>query len=563
MLRFITIALTIGSSLLISPAVLAHCPAWTHEQAQQEIHTLSQHIAAWDHSYHSEGQATIADELYDQARAQLHTWRTCFTDLAPPEPATAALQTARGSMDLPFSQMGLKKLSERELQQWMSQRDELWIQPKVDGVAVTLIYKNGVLQQMLSRGNGLSGQNWLAHAQVIAAIPKQLPNAAAQVTLQGELYLRQNQHIQAQQGGNNARSQVAGLLNRTTISPTDGDKIGLLVWEWPDGPATMPERLSQLQQLGLPDSHKFSKPIATLTKAKHWREYWYHQPLPFASDGVVIKQSQRRINHPRSPYPPQWAVALKYPLQQALSTITDVTFKIGRSGRITPIVHLKAVSLDDKTITKVSLGSLTRLKKLELSVGDHVAIALSGHAIPQLQAVVWRSPQRQTIQPPIAQHYHALSCWQNSPECQQQFLARLTWLGHKNNLNMHGVGAHTWQALIAANYITQLTDWLALSATDLEQLPSFAQKRSTRIIHAFTQAKYKPFSLWLKALGAPPSITPQAEDTWHTLAALTADDWQQQRYLSRSNAQRAQAFFQHPDVQHAALTLQQHAVDGF
>lgn len=563
MFNIILSALLLSAMLLTSLAASADCPTWTAAQAEQEIRRLGQQISDWDRSYHSDAHSPIADELYDQAREQLQSWQACFTPTATPEPAGLALQSAAGSLALPFSQMGLKKLSESALKDWMRQRDDLWVQPKIDGVAVTLVYQQGQLTQALSRGDGLTGQDWLAHAQTIAAIPNALSTERAQITLQGELYLEQSGHIQAQGGGSHARTQVAGLLNRNQLSAAEGQRIGLFVWEWPDGPATMNERLTALHAWGFSHTRNYSQAVNNLAQVKHWREHWYRTALPFASDGIVIKQDQRHIAHPRSPYPPSSAVALKYPLQQILTAITDVTFNIGRSGRITPIAHLKAVTLDDKIIRKVSLGSLQRLRSLNLSPGDHVAIALSGHAIPQLKTVVWRSPQRHSIEPPSAEQYHALSCWQASPECQQQFLARLTWLSNKKTLNMPGIGAQTWQALIDAQQIRQLTDWLALSVEDLVQLPNFAQKRSAHVAHAFSQAKRKPFKVWLKALGLPPSIPIKTTDNWQTLAALSAQEWQQQRFLSRSQAQRAQAFFQSQHLYAVALNLHQHEIDGF
>ena len=551
------------STLLFTALAAADCPDWNAEQAQQEISTLQEQIAEWDHRYHRDGQSKIDDELYDQAREQLLSWQVCFANSSNIEPATIALQAARGEHPLPFSQTGLRKLNEVELHAWIKARDALWIQPKVDGVAVTLVYEHGQLRHMLSRGDGLAGQNWLMHAQVIRAIPQQLSTQAAKITLQAELYLRQSKHIQAQHGGNNARAQVAGLLKRNHLTASEGATIGLFVWEWPDGPDSMPERLAELQRLGFRQSIAYSQPINSVADAKHWRQHWYNAALPFATDGVVIKQSQRSIQQPRSSYPPFWAVAWKYPLQHALTSITEVTFNIGRSGRITPIAHLQAVQLDDKMIRKVSLGSLAQLKKLSINRGDHVAIALSGHAIPQLKQVVWRSPQQQAIKLPSAEHYHALSCWQASAECQQQFLARLTWLSNKKNLNMRGIGAKTWQALIDAQQINRITDWLALTAEDLQHIPNFAKKRSAQTVQAFNQAKRQPFHLWLKALGAPAALSAKTHDDWQSLVQLSAQDWQQQRHFSPTQAKELSAFFQHPAVQAAAVDLQKHNVAGF
>ena len=157
-------ALLFISTFVFTPLATANCPSWTPAQAQQEISTLRQRIAVWDRSYHRDATSMVADELYDQAQQQLQIWQGCFTDADPAPPAATALQSARGSLALPYSQMGLSKLSETALKQWMQQHDDLWVQPKVDGVAVTLLYENGQLTQMLCRGEGLTGQNWLMHA---------------------------------------------------------------------------------------------------------------------------------------------------------------------------------------------------------------------------------------------------------------------------------------------------------------------------------------------------------------------------------------------------------------
>ena len=128
---------------------------------------------------------------------------------------------------------------------------------------------------------------------------------------------------------------------------------------------------------------------------------------------------------------------------------------------------------------------------------------------------------------------------------------------------MRGIAAKTWQALIDAQQVSRITDWLALTVDDLEQLPSFAKKRSVQTAQAFNQAKRQPFNLWLKALGAPAALSAKASDDWQSLAQLSEQDWQQQRHFSQTQARNLYAFFQHPAVQAAALDLQNHKVEGF
>ncbi|HAF92997.1 MAG TPA: DNA ligase B, partial [Pseudomonas sp.] len=182
-----------------SPLALA-CPQWSAERAEQEIATLAARVAEWDDAYHRRGVALIDDELYDQARARLDSWQRCFPGpIASPD----ALATAGGPLVHPVAQTGLNKLAdERAVADWMRTRKDLWIQPKVDGVAVTLVYRDGVLQRLISRGDGRSGQDWTRHARLIPTLTRRLPSQG-ELILQGELYWRLDGHIQAEHGSAN------------------------------------------------------------------------------------------------------------------------------------------------------------------------------------------------------------------------------------------------------------------------------------------------------------------------------------------------------------------------
>lgn len=157
------------SLCLFSSVCLASCPTWNAARAQQEIISLQLQLQHWDDAYHRRGLALVDDEIYDQSRARLHDWQRCFpSTLAAPEP----LAGAGGPVPHPVMQTGLVKLAdEQAVADWIARREDLWIQPKVDGVAVTLVYRDGLLQQAISRGDGRSGQDWTANARRLPAIP--------------------------------------------------------------------------------------------------------------------------------------------------------------------------------------------------------------------------------------------------------------------------------------------------------------------------------------------------------------------------------------------------------
>ncbi len=548
-------------TLLALDAWAGPCPDWPIAQAEREVSALGEQIATWDDAYHRQGVSLVADELYDQARAQLEQWHRCFTEIgtAPPDP----LAGSAGRITHPVAHTGLRKLADNAaVRDWIASREDLWIQPKVDGVAITLVYRGGHLQQAISRGDGHSGQDWTAQAQRLPAIPQRLPTPR-DLTLQGELYWRLPRHVQANAGGRGARGRIAGLLARQSLDDEDAAGIGLFVWDWPDGPSEMRERLQRLDAMGFADSRRLSQPIVDFNQASHWREHWYRSTLPFASDGVVLRQGTRPPAQRWQAEPPHWAAAWKYPLSQALAVVQAVDFRIGRSGRITPVLRLQPIKLDERKIEYVSLGSLQRWQTLDIGPGDQVAIQLAGLTIPKLDSVVWRSQQRPGVKAPQPGDYHPLSCWRATPACTSQFRARLAWLSGKQGLALPGVGPGTWDKLLQTQQLDGLLDWLTLSAAQLAKVPGLGPRSASKLEQSFTLARQRPFADWLHALGLPPSGAAPLADDWDELAQRSRAQWQRQPGIGPTRAAQLQAFFQHPEVRVLREQLRAARVEGF
>jgi DNA ligase (NAD+) len=537
------------------------CPDWPASQAEQEITALQNQISQWDDSYHRLGVSQVADELYDQSLARLILWRGCSAQASALE--HDPLKTAAGPTPHPIPHTGLIKLpNEGAVQNWLNNRADVWIQPKVDGVAVTLVYEGGQLKQAISRGDGVRGQDWTHHARTIPAIPQQLPKPESLV-LQGELYWRLTEHVQANAGSLNARSKVAGLLARKTISADEAANIGVFVWDWPEGPQQLPERLAGLSAMGFSDSALYSKPLESFAQAQAWREHWYRSSLPFATDGVVMRQSQRPPAARWQAKAPHWIAAWKYPYAQALAQVRKVQFNIGRSGRITPVLDIEPVQLDDRQIKRISVGSLPRWQQLDIRPGDQVAISLAGLTIPRLDSVVSRSVERVELKVPVASDYHSLSCWQPIPGCESQFQARLTWLSGKNGLALSGVGPGTWDKLIKAGRINGLLDWMTLDAQEIAKISGFGERSSAKLANSFQSARQQPFQRWVNALGLPPTSGIGLGNQWRDLASKTVDQWQAEPGIGPGRAANLSAFFNDPQVQALSDHLRTHGIEGF
>lgn len=545
------------------PAQAADCPAWSAAQATQELLALRQRLDAWNHAYRVDGRAAVDDAVYDQAGQRYARWRACFPAQAPPLPAHLA--DAGGPLRSPVVQTGLAKLPDAAaLARWMRTRGghDLWVQPKVDGVAVTLLYVDGQLRQASSRGDGVFGSDWTSAAKHIDAIPKQLPRAPSRVVLQGELYWRLPDHVQATAGGMKARSAVAGAMARGSLDAAGAARIGLFVWDWPNGPVAMSARLAGLKAMGFVDSVRYTRSVSSLADVTRWRGRWYRQPMPFAADGTVVRQGERPAAATWQAVPPTWAVAWKYPAASALTEVRAVEFTIGRTGRITPVLQLAPVQLDDHWVRRVSLGSLQRWQKLDIRPGDQVEVALAGLTIPRLQSVAWHARQRAVVTAPDPAAYDTLTCWRAIPGCEQQFRARLVWLGGKQGLRLDGVGADTWQALIDAGLIHRLLDWMSLTPAQLASVDGIGASRAAALAGSFTAARGRAFSRWLRALGAPAS-PPTDASSWAALSARGASDWRALDGVGAGRARQLVAFFGSAEVRVQAARLHAAGVQGF
>ncbi|MEQ6890187.1 NAD-dependent DNA ligase LigB [Halomonas sp. CS7] len=556
------LSLVLAFVLASLPARAATCPggAGAEAPAEAEVVALAERLAEWDDAYYRRGESPVSDALYDQARRQFEAWRRCFPDRATEASVPSHLE---GEARHPVAQTGLAKLEDAAaVRRWLARRDDVWLQPKVDGVAVTLVYRDGRLVRAISRGDGRHGQDWTAAARRIPTVPARLPEAV-DALLQGELYRRLEDHVQAEAGGVGARSEVTGWLAREALSNKAAARIGLFVWDWPDGPSAMRERLAGLERLGFAESVALTHRVTTFEEVSRWRERWYRGPLPFATDGVVLRRGSRPAGKEWQAESPDWAAAWKHPPREALAEVRGVEFRIGRTGRITPLLHLMPVALDGRTIRRVSAGSLERWRELDIRPGDRVVIALAGLTIPRLDGVVWRATTRPSLSPPAAADYHALSCWRHAPGCEAQFLERLAWLGGPEGLDLRGVGPGTWSALIEAGLITNLLDWRALDAPALRRAHGIGEARAAALVAAFTGTRAAPFSRWLQALGAPPGVEAALPADWTTLTAWRRRDWRALPGVGPDRAATLVDFFAHPEVRALARRLGEAGTDGF
>ncbi|EOY0159791.1 NAD-dependent DNA ligase LigB [Salmonella enterica] len=484
----------------------ALCPAWPPARAAEEIARLQQQLADWNDIYWKQGVSAVDDSVYDQLSARLVQWQRCVGQDVSSTPVSPPLN---GTTMHPVAHTGVRKLADRQaVEQWMRGRSELWVQPKVDGVAVTLVYQNGKLTRAISRGNGLQGEDW---------------------------------------------------------TPTALNSLGIFIWAWPDGPANMPERLSQLAKAGFSLTKKYTLAVKDASEVERARQSWLTSALPFVTDGVVIRMAKEPAAQYWRPGQGDWLAAWKYPPVAQVAQVSAIQFSVGKSGKITVVASLVPVILDDKRVQRVNIGSVKRWEAWDIAPGDQILVSLAGQGIPRLDEVVWRSRERSKPVPPDS-HFNSLTCFYASATCQEQFISRLVWLGSRSALGLDGMGEASWRALHQTHRFEHIFSWLTLTSAQIANTPGFAKGKSEQIWRQFNLARRQSFTRWIMAMDIPltqAALQASGDRSWEQLLMRTEQHWRQLPATGERRAGRVIDWRDNPQIKALSRWLSAQHIPGF
>ena len=539
----------------------AVCPAWSPARAQEEISRLQQQIKQWDDDYWKEGKSEVEDGIYDQLSARLTQWQRCFGN----ETRDVMMPPLNGAVIHPVAHTGVRKMADKiALSLWMRERSDLWVQPKVDGVAVTLVYRDGKLNKAISRGNGLKGEDWTQKVSLISAVPQTVSGPLANSTLQGEIFLQREGHIQQQMGGINARAKVAGLMMRQDDSDTL-NSLGVFVWAWPDGPQLMTDRLKELATAGFTLTQTYTRAVKNADEVARVRNAWWKAKLPFVTDGVVVRAAKEPESRHWLPGQAEWLVAWKYQPVAQVAEVKAIQFAVGKSGKISVVASLAPVMLDDKKVQRVNIGSVRRWQEWDIAPGDQILVSLAGQGIPRIDDVVWRGAERTKPTPP-ENRFNSLTCYFASDVCQEQFISRLVWLGSKQVLGLDGIGEAGWRALHQTHRFEHIFSWLLLTPEQLQNTPGIAKSKSAQLWHQFNLARKQPFTRWVMAMGIPltrVALNASDERSWSQLLLSTEQFWQQLPGTGSGRARQVIEWKENAQIKKLGSWLAAQQITGF
>lgn len=520
---------------------------------EQNIQELRQQVSRYNHQYYVLDEPSVPDAEYDRVMRSLITLENENPDYKTVDsPSQKVGGEALKSFTQVTHQLPMLSLdnvfSANEWQSFVKRvQDRLntsinitfCAEPKLDGLAVSLRYENGLLVQAATRGDGVTGENITENIRTIKSIPLSLIGDAfpAVLEVRGEVFMPKNSfeslNEQARNKGEkvfaNPRNAAAGSLRQLDSKITA--KRNLAFYAYGLGfvgdhenndlsteslPSSHFERLHWLKKIGLPIC-----PEIKYLNDKSECEAFYQDilnkrtDLSYEIDGTVIKVDditlQKRLGFVARA--PRWATAYKFPAQEELTLLEDVEFQVGRTGAITPVARLKPVSVGGVTVSNATLHNQDEINRLGIKINDTVIIRRAGDVIPQIVSVILerRGDNVIDIKFPIMCPVCQSALQQQEGEavirctgglvCNAQRKEAIKHFASRKAYDIDGLGDKIVEQLVDENMIATPADLFKLTVTEISTLDRMGKKSAENLVNALNKAKETTFAKFMYALG--------------------------------------------------------------
>ncbi len=530
----------------------------TRQEAASELTELAELIAYHDQLYYQKDQPELTDADYDALRQRNEALETRFPELILPDspsrrvgaiPAAGFKKVRHAvpmlSLDNAFTQQDIKDWVESIRNFLLELRDpsvpiEVVCEPKIDGVSLGVRYEKGILVAAATRGNGLEGEDVTANVKTIKSIPNRLHGEGWPEVLEvrGEVYMNDEEFLrlneqQAQSGARlfaNPRNASAGSLRQLDASVTASRPLRFYAYAW--GEASQPFAQSQWEARRKLGSwgYELNEPshLVQVVDERLDELFAYYEDiqfrrsgLGFSVDGTVLKVNrldwQSRLGF--ATRSPRWAMAWKFPPEQALSVVEAIQCQVGRTGRITPVAHLKPINVGGVLVQRATLHNADEIARKDIRVNDTVIVQRAGDVIPQVVAVV------KERRPPSSKSYHlpdrcpvcgsllmreegdADTYCTGGLICSAQVVERLKHFVSRDALDIEGLGEKNIELFYSKGLIRRPFDIFTLEARDgnelrpLREWEGWGETSARKLFDAIQRARSISLDRFLYALG--------------------------------------------------------------
>lgn len=505
------------------------------KEVQERYEKLKEAVSRYRYQSHVENISEISEEALDSLKHELVEIESQFPSLITPDSPTQRVageplaefekvvhKVPQWSLNDAFTKDEIRAFDERVKRMLEKERGESTqltysCELKIDGLHIVLEYKNGLLETAATRGDGKVGENVTHNIRTIESIPLKLTEPI-DCLVEGEVWLGKKRLVlinkerekKREEPYANPRNLAAGTVRQLNPKIAAERKLEAFVYDLSLGEVlpTQDLELRRLDELGF-RINKEHRVCATLEEVIEYWEHWHDNKdkEDYLVDGVVVKVNevayQKLLGYTGKG--PRYAIALKFPSEQAATVVEDIQLQVGRTGVVTPVAHLRPVVIAGSTVSRATLHNEDQIKRLDVRIGDTVILQKAGDIIPEVVSVVpeLRLPQAKPfVFPKKIDGCGGDGSIERIPgeaayrcvELDSDFLhrQRLYHFVSKKALNIDGVGPRIIDVLLDHNLIAEAYDLFTLEAGDLVGLPSFKEKAAQNVIDAIDSAKKIP-----------------------------------------------------------------------
>jgi DNA ligase (NAD+) len=525
------------------------------KEATKRIQQLREEIRKHDRLYYEEAAPLISDREYDRLYKELVDLETEFPDLVTPDSPTQRVggkpleafaqiqhRAPMLSLDNTYSEEEVANFYKRITRLLPDEKVPVVAEPKVDGVAVSMLYENGRLRHAATRGDGIVGDDITQNIKTIRSIPQRLHGAAPKlVEARGEVYMDKRGFEKLNQERSeaglplfaNPRNAAAGSLKHLDPGIVAKRPLGIVFYGTGATEGIDVDLHSEIfplfKKLGLPTSERWwvarsvDEILSAIRELDHIRARFAYQ-----TDGAVVKvdsfEQRERLGFTAKS--PRWAIAYKYAAERVETRLKNVVIQVGRTGILTPVAVLEPVLVSGSTVGRATLHNEDEIKRKDIRIGDTVVIEKAGEVIPAVVDVVKSKRPRDAEPFHFSKHIHGkcpvcggpirrdpeFVAWRcENLHCPAQTTRRVEFFAARSALDIESVGGIVADNLVERGLVREPLDLFELKVEQLtklnlgtEEAPRvFGEKNATKAINAIERARTFPLSRWLFALAIP------------------------------------------------------------
>jgi DNA ligase (NAD+) len=564
------------------------------EDVKERYEKLKSEIEEHNYRYYVLANPIISDEEYDKLFKELLELEKKYPELKAPDSPTQRIggivldefkkvphSVPMLSLDNTYNEVDILEFHERVLRNLNRSQIDYMSELKIDGVSVALRYSNGILNQGITRGDGITGEDITENIKTILSIPLRLKKQV-DIEVRGEIFMptREFARINAEREKNglqvfaNPRNATAGTLKLLDSKEVAKRKLDSFMYYiiYPENYnlKTQEEALKYLKELGFKTNPHSRKQENISGVIEYWKEWTKRRrELEYDVDGIVVKVNEFELQRAlgETVRSPRWAIALKFPSEQKETKLIKIHFQVGSTGIITPVAEFNPIHLEGTTVKRASLHNFEYIKERDIREGDYVLVEKAGGIIPQVigPVIEKRTGDEKEIVPPekcpvcggkvgkIKSDEVAIRCL--NPSCPEKLVRVLENFVSRDAMNIQGLGKKLLKRMVDAGLLKDIADIYYLDENKIRSLgKGIGDKTIKNVLTQIEHSKNRELYRLINALGIPNVGTKTSKDlakhfkTLENLMNANFDELLEVEGIGEDTAQAIINFFSQNEV---------------